>query len=121
MEYRRKMNTIKILKIVALSASLVMTSSAFARGTATGTIEKITTAGSVTNVFLSSDIVAVNGETVPACSTRDDFFTLAADQKNQLAVLLTALALESSVKINGNGQCTNKSNAEDIASIQVVK
>ena len=109
------------LVIGAICSVLVLGSNpAFARGTSTGTVAKLTASGSVTNIFLSVPITAVTGETVPACSTRDDFFTLASDQKNQLAIVLTALALGSSVKINGNGLCTNKANAEDISSIQVV-
>jgi len=115
------MKLIKFAQITAVTAmAAILSTGAHARGTATGTVDKITASGSVTNIFLSESITAVTGETIPSCSTRDDFFTLASDQKNQLAIILTALALGSEVKINGNGQCNNKSNAEDISSVQVI-
>ena len=106
--------------ILGVGIVVLTAGQAHARGTATGTVDKMTSSGSVTNVFLSEDITAVSGESVPPCSTRDDFFTLSSDQKNQLAILLTAFALGSEVKINGNGQCNNKSNAEDASSVQIV-
>lgn len=111
----------KLTTAFAMAASLAAVSSAVeARGTATGVIDKITSSGSVTNIFLSNPSVAVSGESRPACATRDDFFTLASDQKNQLAIVLTAYALAQEIKINGNGECNNKSNAEDVSSISVV-
>jgi len=109
-----------IVIILASILSFAVASSVHARGTATGTVSKLTASGSVTNIFLSTAATAVNGETRPGCATRDDIFTLSSSQKNQLAILLTAMALGSEVKINGNDMCTNKSDAEDASSVQIV-
>ena len=106
---------------VTLISTIVIASSANARGIAEGTITKVTSAANTTNVFLSVKSTAVPGEVRPSCATTDAYFVLTAAQKSQLAVMLTALALESNVKIVGKGTCDANGLAEDVSFVQVVK
>jgi len=45
---------------------------------------------------------------------------MAASQKSQLAIALTAMALGSSVSATGTDGCTNKGNVEDLSFITVI-
>jgi len=94
--------------------SSIVTSSAFA-GRAEGTITEITSHENYTNVFLSED--TTNG---PACATRTDYMSLSPENRNQLAVLLTAYALGNAVVLTGTNDCTVRGNAEDLVRIRVV-
>ena len=117
MEIKGNMKTRSI--IIAFAATVLSIGNVQARGTFTGTVESVTSSNSVSNVFLSNEITPVNGETIPACATRRDFMTLGADQRNQLAVVLTALALGSEVRINGSDTCQNNG-VESIGSIRLL-
>jgi len=106
--------------LIASAVAIAVSGQVQARGTATGTVESLTSSGSITNVFLSETITPVNGESIPSCATRDQNFALAADQKNQLAILLTALALGSEVRINGSDDCDVRDGTESVGSIRVL-
>jgi len=110
--------------VLTAAAAIVLagfgSTSAHARGQATGTVESLTASAGVTNVFLSERIQPVNGETIPACSTRDQNFALAPEQRNQLAILLTAMALGSEVRITGADRCETRDGTEDVGSIRVL-
>ena len=95
-----------------------LTSTAFARGKAVGTIKEITAAGSHSSIELSNTIVGVNnGETPPGCATDNRRMELGESQKNQLAILLTAQVLGKSISIVGTGFCTIIATREDISFI----
>ncbi len=114
-----KMETKKICAVSGLLLSLAIAQPTYARGTATGLVESVTSSDNVINVYLSVDSSPVSGETIPACVTRQDFFVLSSDQKNQLAILLTAKALDTMVKVNGKGSCDVNGKAEDISSVRI--
>lgn len=92
----------------------VFASSAFAAGSATGTITEITSHTNYTNVFLDTSPTGS-----PGCSTKT-YMSLSPDNKNQLAILLTAFALGNEVVLTGGGDCTVRSNSEDLQRIKVV-
>jgi hypothetical protein len=117
---RNMKNMKNTMLAVALAGTLGFSGASMARGTSEGAIEKITTSGNVTNIFMVEPSVAISGESRPSCAIRTDFFTLSVDQKNQLALVLTAFALGNDIEIKGSDSCTNKSNAEDIAVIQLL-
>ena len=114
------MNLKKMLLVASVASSVILCGSVHARGQATGTVDSLTASAGVTNVFLSERITPVNGETIPACATRDQNFALGPDQRNQLAILLTALALGSEVRITGSDTCNVRAGTEDISSIRVL-
>ena len=110
----------RVFASVCLVLFFVTSGSAHARGQVVSTIKKITASNSVLLIFFDSPIISVSGETIPVCSTRTDHFTMAASQKSQLAIALTAMALGSSVSATGTDGCTNKGNVEDLSFITVI-
>ena len=115
-----KKSNILTVSLAVAATTLMVSGSALARGTVTGLVDKITAGSSNTNVFLKSKIEAVNGEIIPSCGAGSQAMTLSADQKSQLAILLTALALETEVRIVGTGRCEIKSSQEDVSFVQVI-
>ena len=111
------MNSKKIVTALIVGGALMVATAGHARGTATGEITSISSSSRVISVFLDATNVAISGETIPPCATKDDRFTLRPEQKTQIAILLTAYAIGKEVKIRGAGTCDNKSNAEDASII----
>ena len=109
----------KCIKLcLALAAAMTLSSQAMAKGTVTGKITRIST-GTAINVYFDTAIEDGSGGGIPACSTTTSFMSLAPTKKNELAILLTAMATDKTVKVSGTNNCTTRATSEDIGQVQV--
>jgi molybdopterin-binding protein len=109
-----------IIYLVVCFSLVVGAGNVSARGIAQGKVTKITAGSTNINIFLSVDITAVSGEDLPACSTTVKEMVIDPADKAKLAILLTAKAMDSTVKMVGTGTCTIKSTVETISFIQIL-
>lgn len=95
--------------------------SAHARGVIdSSVIQKITTSGSSAYLInTGTDSRAVSGESIPACATNLKSMSLSSDDKANLALLLTASASGSTIRLVGKGECNEVGSIESIGFITV--
>jgi len=111
----------KHILISAVLTLLCVSSSALARGVIDGApIQLITSSGSSAYLINTGvDSRPVSGETIPACATNIRSMTVSADDRSNLALLLTAYASGREVRLVGNDNCDEVGSVESIGFIQV--
>lgn len=110
--------SMRLRMLIPLAVAMIVTSSAFAGGTASGLVVSY----EVTGYYLTSFSVTNNPVGSPACANPKSGFAINTGNQygvNILNALMSAKAANLTVTVWGSGYCTLSSGTEDVAWIVV--